>query len=312
MHIPSSIILETSALCNVSCLGCALHGPHGLVKRPFGNMKKEIWEPVIKEIGSWDKKVSIAAHGGGEPLLNKDLKEILLYAKSFPNIDIGFLTNGMLLDESWTDFIIDIRLDWVALSIDGVLPETHDIIRKNSDLLKVEENLDRLLEAKKKKKSIFPHVKLNMVAYDEIMDQKDAFVEKWKNKVETIMISKYRNPPQSKRWPNIPDKREKCNLLWSQAVISWDGRLGLCCEDHNFEFSPGSVGREKSLLDLWNGKEFSRVRQIHVNEQYHEHPMCSVCDSWAEDYARKNLDNKRGYSVVQSPSQTVYSKVNSV
>ena len=151
-----------------------------------------------------------------------------------------------------------------------------------------------------------------MVAYDEIMDQKDAFVEKWKNKVETIMISKYRNPPQSKRWPNIPDKREKCNLLWSQAVISWDGRLGLCCEDHNFEFSPGMTGRGKSLLELWNGKEFSRVRQIHVNEQYHEHPMCSVCDSWAEDYARKNLDNKRGYSVVQSPSQTVYSKVNSV
>jgi pyruvate-formate lyase-activating enzyme len=309
MHIPSSIILETSALCNVSCLGCALHGPHGLAKRPFGNMKREIWEPVIKEIGSWDKKVSVSAHGGGEPLLNKDLKEILLYAKSFPNIDIGFLTNGMLLDESWTDFIIDMRLDWVALSIDGVLPETHDIIRKNSDLLKVEKNLNTLLEAKKKKKSISPHVKLNMVAYDEIIDQKETFVEKWINKVDAVMISHYRNPPESKRWPDVPLERKPCPLLWTQAVIAWDGSIGLCCEDFNMDHSPGRLGNDAKLLELWNGPEFTKVRTLHQQGLFEDHPMCRECDTWAEDHVSESVNEKHGYKIQHTPSQNVFTLI---
>jgi MoaA/NifB/PqqE/SkfB family radical SAM enzyme len=66
----------------------------------------ERWQPVIKQIGFRAKKISVSAHGGGKPLLNQDLREILLYAKSFPNIEIGFLTNRMLLDESWIKRIL--------------------------------------------------------------------------------------------------------------------------------------------------------------------------------------------------------------
>lgn len=309
MIIPANVILETSALCNVSCLGCALHGPASFVQRPFGNMKKEIWEPVIREIGSWNRKVAVTVHGGGEPLLNPGLKDIITLAKSFSNIEIGFLTNGMMLDESFADFLIDIKLDWVAWSIDGVLPETHDIIRSHSDLIRVETNLNTLLKVKKNKGSVLPSVKLNMVAYDEIMDQQDAFVEKWIDKVEAVMVSHYRNPPSSKRWPNIPDKRERCNLLWSQAVVAWDGRMGLCCEDFNIDFSPGRIGGGKGLLELWNGREFSKVRELHTKGLYDQHPMCRSCDTWAEDYARtESFDDKHGCCVVKSPSQTVYSR----
>ena len=75
------------------------------------------------------------------------------------------------------------------------------------------------------------------------MDQKDTFIKKWIDQVETVMISNYRNPPQSKRWSNIPDKREECNFLWSQAIISRDGRLGLFCKDHNNE-------KKESIVDL--------------------------------------------------------------
>ncbi|MBL6996677.1 radical SAM/SPASM domain-containing protein [Desulfobacula sp.] len=308
MHIPSSIILEVSALCNVSCLGCALHGPYGFVERSFGNMKKEIWESVIREIGSWDKKVCVSAHGGGEPLMNPDLRDILTLARSFPNIEVGFLTNGMLMDESWAEFIINVNLDWIAFSIDGVTPETHDKIRWKSDLAKVEKNLETLLTLKKKKQSVVPRVKLNMVAYDAIMDQKEAFVERWINKVDEVMVSHYRNPPESKRWPNVPEDRKPCSLLWSQAVIAWDGRLGLCCEDFNIDHSPGSVGEDAGLLELWNGPEFTKVRSLHQQGQFAEHSMCRVCDTWAEAVESKIFFHEKGYRMVQTPSQTVYSR----
>ena len=308
IHIPSSIIIEVSALCNMSCLGCALHGPEGFVNRPFGNMKKETWEPLIREIGSWDKKVSLITHGGGEPLMNPDLRDIIRLAKSFPNIEAGFLTNGMLLDESWAEFVINIGLDWIAFSIDGVTPETHDKIRRKSDFVKVEKNVEMLLALKKKKQSQIPKVKLNMVAYDTIMDQKDAFVEKWINKVDEVMVSHYRNPPENKRWPDVPANKKPCYRLWSQAIVAWDGRLGLCCEDFNIDYSLGRIRADASLLVLWNGPEFSNIRILHQKGQFEDHPMCKICDSWAEDYARKIFFHGKQYRMVKTPSQTIYSK----
>jgi pyruvate-formate lyase-activating enzyme len=308
MQFPSSIILETSALCNVKCLGCALHGPYASVSRPFGNMAQHIWEPVITEVGHWGKSVSISAHGGGEPLLNPDMKKILDLAKSFPKIDIGFLTNGMLVDESWAAYLVDTRINWIAFSIDGVYPQTHNEIRKNSDLTRVENNLRTLLNLKEKANSSLPKVMLNMVAYDAIKDQKAAFVKKWIDQVDSVMVSHYRNQPESKRWPGVPLERKPCSLLWSQAVIAWDGRLGLCCEDFNIDHSPGSLKTDPGLLALWNSKKMNRVRAIHSQGRYDDHPMCAVCDTWADSHVRQTWTDENGYHVVKTPSQMTYSR----
>lgn len=306
MELPSSVVLEVSALCNISCKGCALHGPQGFVTRPFGNMKKSVWAPVIKEMGSWHRKVAVVAHGGGEPLLNPEFKDLIGLAKTFPNLNIGFLTNGMRLDEAWVDFIMDVGLDWIAFSLDGVDPKTHDAIRKKSSLVKVEANLHRLLAARSKAGTELPKIKLNMVAYDEIKDQADDFVDKWVRKVDGVMVSHYRNPPQSKRWPNVPLERKPCKLLWNQAIVAWDGRLGLCCEDFNIDHSPGCIGNGTSLAEIWRGALFERVRALHRQSLYEDHPLCRDCDSWAEDYARKNQTHPKGYNMVVSPSQTEF------
>ena len=63
------------------------------------------------------------------------------------------------------------------------------------------------------------------------------------------------------------------------------------------------------MLELWNGIEFSKVRELHSQGLYDQHPMCKICDTWAEDYARKEyVDDKKMCCVVKLPSQTVYSK----
>lgn len=308
VSLPSNIMLEVSALCNLSCLGCALHGPKAFVDRPFGNMKKDVWESVITEIGSWNHKVSLTTHGGGEPLMHPHLREILTMAKSFDNIEVGFLTNGMLLDESWARSIIDLRLDWIAFSIDGTNPQTHDQIRQHSNLRRVERNLETLLSLKKKEQSRIPRVKLNMVAYDTIMDQQHAFVEKWIDRVDAVMISNYRTPPESKRLPNTPLKRKPCRLLWTDAVIAWDGRLALCCEDFNINYSQGRIERGSTIASIWRSKYLSSIRNLHQKGEYAAHPMCSICDTWADAYVKKIRFHPKFYQVIQIPSQTIYSR----
>lgn len=305
-YIPSQVILEVTSACNLRCKGCAIHGPQHYVTRPMGMMQEKVWRTAISDIGSWGRKVNIATHGGGEPLLHPRLKEILTFARSFPELEIGFLSNGMLLDQDWSEFLVSLGLDWVSFSIDGVCPETHRIVRKKSDLNVIENNLCTLLEIKQNAGAQKPRVMLNMVAYDEVLDQRELFVERWINKVDSVMISHYRNPPDSKHWPVTPADREPCFLLWCQMVIAWDGRLGLCCEDFNIDFPLGRV-TERPLLEIWNGQKISRVRNMHKRGEFDSHSMCRVCDTWADNIANESKDEARGYRIIQRASQTVYS-----
>jgi radical SAM protein with 4Fe4S-binding SPASM domain len=303
---PKHVILEVTSACNFICKGCAFHGPDKQTDRQVGHMKRETWEPVLDQIGSWGTPVNISAHGGGEPLLNPRFKEILLHAKQYDNIEVGFLSHGMLFDEEWAQFVIDNKIDWVAFSVDGVDPDTHLIVREKSDLDLIVKNIERFMDMKEAAGVSEPRIMLNMVAYQEIAYQQKAFVNRWAQRANGVMVSHYRHPPSSKRWPNIPKVRKPCNLLWNQLTISSDGRIALCCEDFNVDHSPGHV-KDDTLENIWQGEYWTHVRGLHQSGDYDAHPMCAVCDTWADDTTTEHYDSEIHCHVIKSPSQKVYS-----
>jgi len=269
-------------------------------------VEEKVWRKAIAEIGSWGHVVNLITHGGGEPLLHPDLKSILTFARSFSSLETGFLTNGMLMDREWAEFVVSAGLDWICFSIDGVSAETHGMVRKGSDLDTIERNVTTLLEIKQNAKAEKPRVTLNMVAYDEVLYQQDLFLDRWIDRVDSVMISYYREPPDSKRWPTVPTPRKPCFLLWTQMVIAWDGRLGLCCEDFNIDYPLGRVG-DGTLPDLWNGTYMSQLRGLHEKGEFKAHPMCRVCDTWADGIVTEAKDEVRGYRIRRKASQTEYS-----
>ncbi|MBF0111349.1 MAG: radical SAM protein [Desulfamplus sp.] len=305
-YFPTQVVLEVTSRCNLACKGCAIHGADSFTTRKTGDMQEEDWRAAIKEIGSWDRELNLTAHGGGEPLLHPNFKEILKLSKSFPKLNTGFLTNGMLFNKEWAEFVVDIELDWIGFSIDGVSPQTHKMVRSGSNLELIEKHLLDLLSIKEHAKRDKPTVTLNMVAYDEVYDQKEQFVQKWLNKVDNITISHYRNPPSSRRAALVPEKREPCFLLWSQMVIASDGRVGLCCEDFNIDFELGKIGK-KPLIEIWNGSEISKLRKMHEDREFTSHPMCRDCDTWSDNIIQKTEENRNlGFKMLHRASQTEY------
>lgn len=304
---PKQVILEVTSNCNLRCKGCALHGPQQFTKRHHGFMKEAIWRKAITEIGSWSVEVNLTTHGGGEPLLHPSLKELLLFASGFSNIKTGFLSNAMLLDRNWTDFLLTTGLDWIAFSVDGTDPETHKVVRKGSDLKVIERNINYFIEAASKTASS-PQILLNMVQYEEVASQSEEFVKKWLPYVNTVMLSHYRNPPSSKRWPGVPEQKEPCSLLWSQMVIAWDGRMGLCCEDFDIECCLGQID-EHNLLSIWNGEKINEIRQMHKDGRQKEIYLCKACDTWADVHVDTVEDRQRGYSITKKASGLEYKKI---
>ena len=131
--------LETSIACNLECVMCPWtcernSAPNG------GLMSENVWRAVAPHL---DRIASLDFSGGGEPLLHPELFDRMAEAKA-ARCRVGLLTNGTLLDERATDKILEIGVDWVAVSIDGATAEIYESIRKGADFETVCTNLRRL------------------------------------------------------------------------------------------------------------------------------------------------------------------------
>ncbi len=306
---PKQVILEITSHCNLKCKGCAFHGPDAFTSRPKGFMARDTWKAVIDEIASWPAEVNLTTHGGGEPLLHPDLLDILEYAKKNRNIKAGVLTNATLLTEELAKELVARKIDWIAFSVDGVDPAAHALVRPGSKLDIIENNIMQFLQIAEKQGHTVETL-INMVQYPEVKGQNEAFVEKWLGKVDVVRLSPYRDPPSSRRWPGTKKPRRACELLWSQAVVAWDGRVGLCCEDMDIDVELGDT-RKIPLLSIWNGPDISHIRSLHENGSWKAIPLCATCDTWADGDAQVHEDSKRGLKVVRKVSGTEYAKLNS-
>ena len=59
--------------------------------------------------------------------------EIIRFGSSFKNLNIGLLTNGMLLSTEISRGIIDSGISWIGFSIDGTNKEKFEKYRRGSD-----------------------------------------------------------------------------------------------------------------------------------------------------------------------------------
>ena len=82
----------------------------------------------------------------------------------------------------------------------------------------------------------------------------------------------------------------------------------LCCENFNVDYSLDRVS-DASLLEIWNGQTMSAVRKLHETHLFNNHPMCRVCDTWAENITSTTNDTLNGYKIIHKVSQDVYQRI---
>ena len=104
--------------CNLRCKMCPFW------KRTNRDLSIDKEKAILRQI--YDAGVCAIAFEGGEPLLRKDLNEILAFSRSLP-LQTSLVTNGTLL-ESKIDEISQYINGAIYVSLDG-LEKTHDAIR---------------------------------------------------------------------------------------------------------------------------------------------------------------------------------------
>jgi radical SAM family uncharacterized protein len=256
--------------CNLKCKMCPFW------KRSTTDLSTEKEKTILKQI--YDSGVCGIAFEGGEPLLRKDLNEILDYARSLP-LQTSLITNGTLL-ESKIDEIAKYINGGVYVSLDGV-EKTHDEIRGVSGCFKkavkgisaasqkipvainttiMAENINEIEDLVKLAKELdvkisvavahdYCNAKVTEPASQEISEVAGKLVELKKKGYPLInSISYFKVIAKKKKWVCKP---------WSTINVSPEGNLVLPCYVRNEYVSTISIFKTsiKTAISNFDWKE---------------------------------------------------------
>lgn len=161
---PRVVFIEVTNRCNLLCQTC----PHTYFDRePLKGLSLEEFIHIAEQFPQMQRAL---LHGVGEPLLNRELPEIIRYLKG-RNVEVIINSNGTLLSSEWQEKLIDSGLDQYRCSIDGAKDETYARIRGANLLPKLRRGLGGLVKTKERLRAKNPQISIWCVATRENLQE---------------------------------------------------------------------------------------------------------------------------------------------
>jgi len=289
MTLPKTLILETYRGCNLKCPLCVIQG-----YKKFDNAMKPVYPNIIEKLLS---EVTLLAnvkkmylHNLGEPLLNKNLTEIISKIKKFyPEIYISMDSNLSLKYDY--ENLVKSGIDEIVVALDGYDQESYSKYRVNGNYDFVEKNIQNIYELKKLNNLNKPIVIAKTVLFKHLEYRKDMLDLKVKNlnvdfyATQPPLVfhpedlrynyidhnewidtespnSRYRIEDRSKKLETKSHRSNICNGILSTLAptINFDGHIFPCCVigiDNQYSF--GCLN-DSTFLEVWQSDKYIDFR----------------------------------------------------
>ena len=161
---PRVVFIEVTNRCNLLCQTC----PRTFFDREV--LKSLTLEEFVVIAEQFPHMQRALLHGIGEPLLNRELPEIIGYLKA-RRVEVIINSNGTLLSPEWQEKLVSSGLDEYRCSIDGAKDETYARIRGAALLPKLKKGLEGLVQTKARLGSATPRISIWCVATRENLEE---------------------------------------------------------------------------------------------------------------------------------------------
>ena len=296
-------------------------------------MNFDLYKILIKEISDLEIP-SIKLNWRGEPLLNSKIHEFVDYAKQEGILEVSINTNAVTLNKKKSKQLIESGLDSIIFSFDGGTAKTYETMRpgrfKENKFDNVYQNIKNFSKIKKEMKSQFPISKIQMILTKESREEVDNFFILFDDIIDDVTITQYNErggniddltkdqrtkienylsknnlPKNTPYLVNFTDdifvsrKRKPCEQIFQRLMVTYDGRVGMCCHDWGAQHGIGFVDQKafnnkKTVLDIDNkiknkkkGFEllFNAKKPMSFNEP--EHKVESLKEIWTGNELNK-------------------------
>jgi len=275
---PETILLETSSGCNGLCVFC----PYEEVKDtlPKGRMDEDIFRKVVDEIARFRPKNLIPCFLN-EPLLDSRLNERLQYIRRHaPKTRVNLTTNASLLTEDKITALVDGGiLHEINISFQGISKRVYETSMPGLNFERTKENVEQLIRYVRKHGRKEPEITVTMVHTRIVAPELKEARDYWKRLGVKVRVLDYENRSGETDDTIAVEEMlpyDACKRPFNTAVITFDGKVVLCCVDYKRKMVMGDL-HEESLYDIWNGMKFREVRRLFLSKRRNQIPACRNC-----------------------------------
>lgn len=279
---PVHLDIEITSHCNLLCTMCPR--THRVQRGEWvdKHMSIEKFRSIIDE-GSANGLCAINLNNFGESFMNKNLFQMISYAKEKGIIDVMVHTNGTIMSEKIARKTIDSGLDKLVFSIDSIEKETYENIRVGARYEKVMRNVRLFAKVRREMKKNTPEIRISMVRMKENENELESFDKFWGIDADVITYVDYRNQDGLDDQDRYRQKRKSnktyaCPSLWQRMTINSTGQVTACCRDAGKRLEIGDLNTSPSLLDIWNGEPLATARDLHKRGLGGTLDACNGCD----------------------------------
>lgn len=288
LSTPFRLGIDVANGCNFRCAFC-YHSidPIYLKKMGFKTelMKMDTFRNIVEQIkGFPDRLKSITFGGIGEPLLHKQLSDMIRMVKRTNKTDrVSLVTNGSRLESELSLALVDAGLDEMIVSVEALSSERYyKITKKKIDFENYVKNIRYLYEHKK---NCMIYVKIINVSFDdehgeskfhEIFDNISdlAYVEAVVPRYKHVDYTKMDYTDNNLSLRHVI-KAQICSLPFYSLSIFPSGNVGPCCVDYCETIVFGNIN-EMSLVSIWRGDRLRNFRLVHLKKEC-SNRICKGC-----------------------------------
>jgi MoaA/NifB/PqqE/SkfB family radical SAM enzyme len=291
---PKIVKIDTNSACNYKCLFCAKSNKKGFL----GNVDYEFCQKILVESFEGGARQCALSHTG-EPMLNQQLEDHILFAKKIGFEYVFINTNGYFVTPERGRHLIDSGLDSIKFSINSS-GENYELIHGVDAYNRVIDNLKELYCYRNKKGSkcrIYVSFVATKYTIDElelvktaVSDISDDFITWNANKM--VMGG----GGVKKEFDNYLDNgRDEfsytfpCSQLFNNAYVS-DGYLHICSQDFCNEGIVADL-KNQSIVEAWNNEKFVLFRRDHLRKNIAKGSLCYNCLNNANESIKPLMEN---------------------
>jgi radical SAM protein with 4Fe4S-binding SPASM domain len=270
---PAQIDIELNSSCNLKCNFC-IQSVRDLGKFVLGF---DCFKRLINEAVA-NGTTSLKLNYMNEPLIIQDLEKYIIYAKEAGMVNVFMSTNGIMLTEARSKSLIESGITKIFISLDATTPDVFKEQRNSPKFNLIVENILRLIEIRNNYGQEYPLVRVNFLKNKSNLHQEQDFIEFWQDKADMIIIQEMNEliDNESNLFIKTDKKDYKCSFPFKQLVVDARGRILPCCCMNGTELQLGHVD-SMTLKQAWNSTKMKDLRELHLNGDYRENPVCNRC-----------------------------------